>query len=101
MSASARRCSARVEVGAIRPEPGISFIVVPDSIRDPFLQRCVNGPRVKPGVTNEENDGFPPQNRHARGAAGVALGAAIATNQVIVAMVLGMLAYAGLGWLGS
>ena len=34
-------------------------------------------------------------------AAGVALGAAIATNQVIVAMVLGMLAYAGLGWLSS
>ncbi|AWV24621.1 hypothetical protein RADP37_05400 [Roseomonas mucosa] len=34
-------------------------------------------------------------------AAGVALVAAIATNQVIVAMILGMLAYAGLGWLGS
>ncbi len=41
------------------------FIVIPDLIRDPFFRRCVNGPRIKSGVTKEEDaqEGEPAYNR--------------------------------------
>ncbi|MCW0200226.1 hypothetical protein, partial [Sphingopyxis sp.] len=42
------------------PEADLSFIVIPDLIRDPFTQRRMSGSRIKSGMTMKNRSAFNP-----------------------------------------